>query len=731
MISFNEKSKVFNLKTDNTSYIFSILCDRYLVHHHYGKRIDDDQNIESLIRQFEPAAFASEEMGIDMRLHTDVLEQEYSFYGSCDLRTPAFHAKYADGTFVTKAFYRSHKIYNGKKALKGLPATYVECDDEAQTLEIELYDELKDMSIFLVYSVFEKYDAITRSVRVENHSNENIDLHSVLSFSIDFPQNDYDFVHLYGAWARERTIERRPLIHGNINIDSKRGASGHYHNPFFAICDRNSDEYVGNVYGFSLVYSGNFIAGVECDTTNLARVYMGLNPFNFKWTLKSGEDFVTPEVVMVYSDSGINKMSQCFHNLFRERLCRGIYRDAVRPVIANNWEGTMFDFNEEKILNIASKAKEIGVDLFVLDDGWFGKRDADNSSLGDWYADKRKLPNGVEGLSKKIKDMGMQFGLWYEPEMISPDSDLYRAHPDWCLHTKGRKPSLGRNQLVLDFTRKDVREYIVNVVSDMLTKAEINYVKWDMNRNMTEAGSVLLPYDCQEEIYHRYILGLYEVMETLIQRHPTVLWEGCSGGGGRFDAGMLYYFPQSWCSDNTDPIDRIFIQYGTSLCYPSISMGAHVTSTPKENNRITSLKTRGAVAMTGQFGYETDLTQYSDIELSEMAKQIVFYKKYREVIQFGELYRLKSPYSMNDCALEYVSKDGNTVMIFYFTIHHSYRQASSRLCIKGLDNKAKYQLVESDTIYSGELLMNAGMLVQNKQDFDADIYIFEKQVDKD
>ncbi len=727
MIIFNEKSKVFNLKTQNTSYIFSILYDRYLVHHHYGKRIDDDTNIESLIRDFEPAAFGSEETGIEARLQTDVLEQEYSFYGSCDLRTPAFHAKYADGSFVTKAYYKSHKIYKGKSHLNGLPSTYVESEDEADTLEIELYDEVKNMSIFLVYSVFEKYDAITRSVRVVNHSDENIDLHRVLSFSVDFPQNDYDFVHLYGAWARERSIERTPLIHGNVNIDSKRGASSHYHNPFFAICEHNSDEYKGDVYGFTFVYSGNFIAGVECDTTNLARVYMGLNPFNFKWQLKPNEDFVTPEAVMVFSDSGMNKMSQCFHALFRERLCRGKYRDALRPVLANNWEGTMFDFDEDKILAIASKAKEIGVDLFVLDDGWFGKRDADNSSLGDWYADKRKLPDGIEGLSKKIKALGMQFGLWYEPEMISPNSDLYREHPDWCLHTKGREPSLGRNQLILDFTRKDVRDYIIDIISDMLTKADIDYVKWDMNRNMTEAGSAVLAPDCQEEVYHRYILGLYEVMETLIQRHPNVLWEGCSGGGGRFDAGMLYYFPQSWCSDNTDPMDRIFIQYGTSLCYPSISMGSHVTSTPKENERLTSLKTRGAVAMTGQFGYETDLTKYPDEELKEMSKQIVFYKKYREVIQFGDMYRLKSPYSMNDCAIEYISKDGNTVMVFYFTIHHLYRQASGRLHLKGLSEKSSYALVGSDKLYSGELLMNAGFKIQNKKDNDAEIYIFEKQ----
>lgn len=729
-IIFDEKSKIFNLKTKTSSYIFKILCDKVLMHIHYGKRIENTENMDYLYRDFTHASFASFDKDLTFNNHrfsTDSLEQEYSFFGSCDLRTPAFHAQYKDGSTVTKAYYKSHKIYNGKPKLCDLPATYAEDDSEVQTLEITLFDALTNMSIILYYSVFEEFDAITRSVKVINGGKDDINLKSVLSFSVDFPNDDFDFTHLYGSWARERYIEKRPVAHANLSIDSKRGSSSHYHNPFFALSSKNADEFAGDVYGFSLVYSGNFIGGVECDTTNIARVYMGINPFNFNWLLKEGESFQTPEAVMVYSDCGFSKMSNIYHTLYRKRLCRGEYRDKVRPVLANNWEATVFDFDEDKLLRIAENAKKIGVDLFVLDDGWFGKRNNDNCSLGDWVTNTKKIPSGMGGLAKKINDLGMEFGLWFEPEMVSPDSDLYRAHPDWCIHVKNRDRSEARNQLVLDLSRKDVCDYIVNTLSDVLSNANITYVKWDMNRNITEPGSELLSPERQMEIYHRYILGLYNILERLTTKFPHVLWEGCSGGGGRFDPALLYYFPQSWASDNTDACDRIFIQYGTSLVMPCSSMGSHVTSAPKSNGRITPLKTRGNVAMTGQFGYELDLSKCSEEEIEEMKEQIVFYKKYRHVIQNGDMYRLRSPYTMKNCALEFISEDKNTVMVFYFTLHRFANDFSTRLTLHGLDKTAVYKEVNSNLLYGGDMLLNAGIKVHDQKDFDSFVFIFEKQ----
>ncbi|MBC2478280.1 alpha-galactosidase, partial [Clostridium beijerinckii] len=473
-----------------------------------------------------------------------------------------------------------------------------------------------------------------------NCGKEDLKLQRALSMSIDFNNSNYDFLHLHGAWARERHMERTPLLIGTQSIESRRGSSSHNQNPFIALLSKDATEEHGDVYGFSLVYSGSFLAQAEVDQFETTRISMGINPFDFSWLLKPKESFQTPEVVMVYSSQGLGEMSRTYHRLYRKRLCRGVYRDKTRPILVNNWEATYFDFNAEKIESIGKAAKELGIELFVLDDGWFGKRNGDESSLGDWVVDKNKLPNGLEDLANRINNLDLQFGLWFEPEMVSPDSDLYRAHPDWCLHVPGRYRTQGRNQLVLDLSREDVCDYIIDSLSKILNSVNISYIKWDMNRNMTEIASALLPPERQRETAHRYMLGLYKIYEKLTTAFPNILFEGCSGGGGRFDAGILYYMPQIWTSDDTDAVERLKIQYGTSIVYPISTMGAHVSAVPNHQvHRNTSLKMRGDVAMLGNFGYELDLTNFNDEEIETVKKQVETYKELRELIQFGDMYR--------------------------------------------------------------------------------------------
>ncbi len=735
-ILVDEQTKTFHLQTKSTSYIFAIYCGRYPVHLHYGKKVKDIGAIDTIIDFTGRASFAPESaayLGMDGSTAEDTgsieaLPMEYAFYGHPDLRTPSFHAQYANGSTITAPEYIGYRIYAGKKPLKGLPATYVESDSEADTLEMDFKDPLTGLVLTLQYSVFTNYDAITRSVYIQNTGKDIINIKSVMSANVDFYGKNYTLTHLDGSWARERHIHSQPVTNGFQGIDSKRGASSHVHNPFIALSEVSAGENYGDVYGFNFVYSGNFIAEAYVDQSDITRVMMGLNPFDFNWKLESGEDFQAPEVVMVYSSEGFGQMSRIFHRLYRKRLCRGKFRDAERPVLINNWEATYFNFNEEKIVNIAKTAKSVGVDLMVLDDGWFGKRDTDNCSLGDWVADKKKLPNGIPGLAKKIQSLGMQFGLWFEPEMVSPDSDLFRAHPDWCLHVDGRRMSLGRKQLILDFSRADVCDYIINALSDVLSGAPINYVKWDMNRNMSEIGSVLLPADRQRETAHRYMLGLYRVMETLTSRFPDVLFEGCSGGGGRFDAGMLYYMPQIWTSDDSDAIERLFIQYGTSMVYPSGTMGAHVSAVPNHQvHRVTPIGTRGNVAMAGQFGYELDLGLLSKAERTEVAEQIKTYKSIRNVIHNGDLYRLRSPFECNHMALEFVSEDKNTAIFCYYSILGKPNSVVDRIRLEGLDPDGVYVLQENGAEFGGDRLMNLGLNMKDKEDFASKVYVFHKK----
>lgn len=709
-IEYYENKKLFHLSTPNSSYIFTLINGKIPMHLYYGKKLSGIDGIEDTYPIGDVPGFSPCDFTLDgCQRSSDYIPQEYPTYGSADLRKPAFHALYDDGSRITKMEYISHEIKKGKPSIPGLPATYTESDSEADTLELKMQDTKTGITFILRYTVFNGCDAISRNVTIINGGNENVNLQSVMSFNIDFYRSDFDFMHLHGAWACERQIEKVPVSHLGIKIESRRGSSSHNHSPFFALLDKNADENNGEVYGFSFVYSGNFEAGAEVDHNDMTRVYMGINSFDFNWLLKPGEIFDSPEAIMVYSDAGIGKMSRTYHKLYRTRLCRGKFRDSERPVLINNWEATYFDFNEEKILNIAKKAKDAGIELMVLDDGWFGKRNSDNCSLGDWYPNTDKLPCGIKGLAEKINALGMKFGLWFEPEMVSADSDLYRAHPDWCLHVEGRQRSEGRQQLILDLSRNDVCDYIIEFLSEALSNAPISYIKWDMNRNMSEIGSAKLPSERQQETAHRYMLGLYRVLETITQKFPDVLFEGCSGGGGRFDAGMLYYFVQYWTSDDTDAYERMKLQDGTSIVMPASTMGAHVSAVPNhQTGRITSLETRANTAYFGQFGYELDITKMTDDEISAVSEQIKTYKSIRNIIQKGEMYRISSLFGGNKAVWEYISEDENTIVVYIGTTMAHPNKTAERIRLRALDSCAVYKCRDDGAIYSGSVLMNCG-----------------------
>ncbi len=714
-IIYNSENKVFNLQAGNTSYIMQVLKEGYLAHLYWGRRIRN-VNYEDLLVLRERCSFSANPSSENKALSLDTLPQEYPAYGDTDFRIPAYSVQLENGSTITDLRYETHRIVKGKPQLKRLPATYVESDEEAETLEIVMFDELIGLRVVLSYTAYENHNVITRNVRFKNDGKSKLKLLSALSMSIDFNNEDYDFMHLYGSWTRERHIERRPLLKGNQSIESRRGSSSHNHNPFIALLSKDASEEQGDVYGFSLVYSGNFLAQAEVDQYSTTRVSIGINPFDFTWVLEPSESFQTPEAVMVYSNEGIGGMSRTYHKLYRTRLCRGQFRDKVRPVLVNNWEATYFNFNAEKIENIAKAGKELGIELFVLDDGWFGRRNNDNSSLGDWVADARKLPGGLEDLARRVNNIGLKFGLWFEPEMVSPDSDLYRAHPDWCLHVPNRRRSEGRNQLVLDLTREDVCNYIIEAVSNILRTVPVSYVKWDMNRNMTEIGSACLTAERQRETAHRYILGLYKILDKITKDFPYVLFESCSGGGGRFDPGMLYYMPQTWASDDTDAVERLKIQYGTSIVYPLSTMGAHVSAVPNHQvHRNTSLKMRGDVAMSGNFGYELDLTKFTDEEREAVRLQIDQYKELRELIQFGSLYRLMSPFEGNETAWITVSEDKREALAAYFRVLAVPNGPISRLKLRGLDSDKVYTVTGSNKTYSGEQLMYAGISIPELQ----------------
>jgi len=653
---------------------------------------------------------------------------EYPSYGNSDFRHPAFQIEQEDGSRITQIVFNNYRIYKGKPKLEGLPATYVETEDEAETLELELIDELINLKVILFYTAYNDYNVITRSVKFINEGNQKLKILRALSTCVDFDHCNFDLLHLWGSWARERYVERVPLMHGIKTIESSRGESSHQHNPFIALLSKDATEKNGEVYGFSLVYSGNFAANVEVDQFNTTRVTMGINPFEFTWILDKGETFQTPEVVMVYSSQGIGEMSRTYHRLYRKRLVRGVYRDKRRPILVNTWEAVYFNINEEKLLSLAKEAKELGIELFVLDDGWFGRRDDDTSSLGDWYVDRRKLPSGLEGLGNKLKEMGLKFGLWFEPEMVSPDSELYRKHPDWCIQIKGRTLSQCRNQYVLDITRKEVRDEILRMMKEIIKSAPIEYIKWDMNRPLTEVGSLALPPERQKEVFHRYVLALYEMIEELTTEFPYILFEGCSGGGGRFDPGILYYMPQIWTSDNTDAIERLKIQWGTSIVYPASTMGAHVSAVPNHQvGRITPLKTRGYEAMSGVFGYEMDLTKLTPEERELVKEQIEMYKRVWHIVFEGDLYRLINPFEENSASWMFVTPDKREAFVIYVNILAEPNPPFKKLKLEGLDPNKKYIIEGTDKEYYGDELMNIGINIPPMRDFDSFAFILKEK----
>ncbi len=727
MISYNPENQLFHLQTKNTSYVFGITHEAFFLHLYWGKLINspinDMEDFLSLTQHTTRVMSATDLK--ELRFSNDVLPQEFPTFGNTDLRHPAVHAVYPNGSRITELRYVSHEIFDGKKPIPQMPATYAEGGDDVQSLEITFKDALTGMEVILSYSVFVDLDVITRSARVINGGADKIRLQRLLSASVDFRRKDFDFIHLPGAWTRERHPQRSPLFNGLQCVESARGASSCQHNPFFALADHNATETQGEVYGFNLVYSGNFTAGVELDAYDTARAFIGINPFDFEHILEAGDTFYAPEAVLVYSDKGLGGMSRIFHKLYRTRLCRGKFRDIERYVLINNWEATYMDFNADKIVAIAEKAAAVGVELMVLDDGWFGNRYDDHRALGDWVVNTEKLQGTLASLAERVNALGMKFGLWFEPEMVSVDSDCYRAHPDWCIHVPDRTRTEGRQQLMLDLSRKDVCDFVIDSVGSILESANIEYVKWDYNRNMTNIGSALLDSEHQGELYHRYILGLYRILETLTSRFPNVLFESCSSGGARFDPGMHYYMPQAWCSDDTDAAERAIIQYGTSYCYPYCTMGAHVSACPNHQvGRTTPIAARGLVAMPGQFGYELDLNKLTDDEIEQVKEQIKTYKKHGEVFHKGDLYRLFTPDKSRLVTNEFVSEDGNTVLVSNFLLKATPNDSIFYVKLQGLDPNALYRF--NAKVYGGDVLMQNGIPYAPNGDYATALWVLEK-----
>lgn len=702
-ITFDEKRKIFKLDTLDSTYAIGIR-EGYLIHLYYGKKIPDDNLLNLPFRGYFATISPKNVHVDDYKFSLDVQPMEYSCNGSGDYRLAALSIKDSMGRTTTDIRYLDHKIYDGKPKLKGLPATYCNDDSEAQTLELITIDKFTGAKVTLYYTAFANYSVVTESVKVENTGKETFEIEKIASCCVNFPSMDYNMINLSGVWSRERRVITRHLAHGIQSVASKRGSSSHNHNPFVALVDDKGGEDFGDAFGFNLVYSGNFSADIETDYLDCTRLVMGINPIDFTWVVEPGDEFQSPEVVMVYSDSGMGKMSRTFHDLYNNNLIRGEWKNKKRPLLINSWEGSGFDFDQETLVRYAKEAKKLGIELLVMDDGWFGHRDSDNSSLGDWFVNESKLKGGLTKLIERVNAEGVQFGIWYEPEMISEDSELYKAHPDWCVHVEGREQSPARQQYVIDMTRQDVRDCIFNQMYDVLSKNNIAYLKWDYNRAITEPASVMLDARHSKEFFHRFILGTYELMDRITSAFPHILFESCAGGGGRFDAGMLYYMPQAWASDNTDPIERLTIQFGTTMCYPASSMGAHVSACDR-----TGIETKAAVAMAGTFGYELDPKEMSEEDKEKVKEQVKNYHRYYNVIHFGDLYRIIAPTDDEfKCAWEYVAKDKSEALL---TVVIKNRAPHDFLLIKmkGLDPEKMYRDETDGEIYSGALLMNAGI----------------------
>ena len=709
-IFYNEKDKAFKLRANNTDYMMKVCEEGYLAHVYYGNKVPDE-DLTYLLR-LDESPFTPATNDRDRASFMDTLPFEYPCFGVGDYRESAFKIMDADGMSTCDLRYVSHKMYEGKPKLEGLPATFATEESGCSTLEITMYDKYADIEVVLIYTAFDKLDVITRSAVITNKSEKPFKITRALSACVDFDTDKMDMITLNGSWARERAVERCRLHHGKQLVDSCRGESSHQNNPFVALCDNNADEDKGEVFGFNFVYSGNFYAQAEVTQHKKTRFLMGINPLDFEWLLEKGESFTCPEVVMVHSDEGIGKMSRTFHDLYRNNLIRGEYKDKRRPILINNWEATYFNFDTDKLIDIAKEASKLGIEMLVMDDGWFGHRDSDNSSLGDWFVYEKKLKGGLKYLVDEVNKLGMKFGIWFEPEMISPDSELYKAHPDWAIQIKGRPLTLCREQYVLDYSRKEVRDYVYGMMKKILDSANIEYIKWDMNRQLTEVGSATLPAERQRELWHRYVLGVYDLMDRLTTDYPHILLENCSGGGARFDPGMLYYSPQIWCSDDTDAIERLKIQHGTSMCYPCSAMGAHVSDCPNHTvGRNTPFKTRGHVAMVGTFGYELDVTRIPQEDRDAIPAQIEEFNKFNKLVRTGDHYRIGNMFEDNTWdAWEFVAKDKSEALFEFVQVLARPNERSRRIKLKGLEPEAYYyEESEPDKKISGAALMNAGI----------------------
>lgn len=709
-IIVDEKTGLFQLITDNTEY--QMKADKYgvLKHLWYGEKTGCDMEY---LQSYPDVGFSGNiyDAGNDRTYSLDTLPLEYACDGVGDYRVTGAAAVHQDGSCALDLRYKSYRISKGKYSIKGLPAVYADVS-ESETLEIVLKDKYSDIEVTLRYGVLPKLDIITRCASVANNTNEPVILTKAASLCLDIPHGEWEWVHFHGRHAMERLTERMPLCHGIQESSSTRGTSSHHQNPTVLLCSPDCTETSGSCIGAILAYSGSFKTQIELDQQEQVRLVMGINPELFRWELKPSEVFDTPEVIMSYSSNGMEKLSHNFHKVIREHVCRGKYKLAERPVLINNWEATYFDFNEEKILKIAEQAASLGVDMLVLDDGWFGKRDDDCSGLGDWFVNEKKLCGGLGSLAEKIKKMGMKFGLWFEPEMVSEDSELYRIHPEWAMRIPSRKPIRSRYQLVLDMTNPEVREYLFNSISKILRSADISYVKWDMNRSICDLYTPCLSADDQGEISHRYVLGLYELLERLTSEFSDVLFEGCSGGGGRFDAGMLYYCPQIWCSDDTDAYERTKIQYGTSFFYPVSAVGSHVSAVPNhQTGRTTPIGTRAVTAMAGSFGYELDLNTLSDSEKQEVGEQITRFKKYSRLIHNGLYYRLSDPMNDKFAVWEFVSEDKKEVLVNGVIFRTEPNRTQYLIKLRGLLPDADYRLDNGGGVYKGSALMNGGILL--------------------
>ena len=711
-IIMNQAEQVFTLQTKRTTYQMKAGDYGILLHLYYGARVEDCTMDYLLHRKDVGFSGNPYEAGEDRTFSLDTLPQEFPSYGVGDYRNNCVGVCQADGTRAADFRYVSWEIREGAHKIPGLPCLFDE-DETAETLVIFLEDAASSLKLELYYVVFADRDVIARSARITNGGKEAVRLEKMMSACLELPNGSWEAIHFHGRHAMERRLERLPLMHGTMAVGSRRGTSSHQHNPGVILCSPDATEEHGGCYGLSLIYSGSFSMEIEMDQMDSVRAVCGINPEFFEYRLEPGEAFDTPQLMMTYSGSGLGRMSANFHSIIRHNLCRGKYKFARRPVLINNWEATYFDFNEEKILSIARQASELGIEMLVLDDGWFGSRDSDNAGLGDWFVNTDKLKGGLTDLVTGINGLGMKFGIWIEPEMVNEDSRLYREHPDWALTIPGRKPCRSRNQLVLDMSRSEVRDYVFDSIAAVLKSANVEYVKWDMNRSICDVYSAVLPKERQGEVYHRYVLGIYDLMERFTSSFPNILFEGCSGGGGRFDPAILYYSPQIWCSDDTDGIERLEIQYGTSFFYPISAVGSHVSAIPNhQTGRRTPLATRGVVAMAGSFGYEMDLNLLTEDEKEAVKAQVEDYKKYYDLIHNGDYYRLTSPQGDSGfTAWQFVSGDKTRTLLNLVITHVRANAPDLWFKLRGLDPEKRYRLEEDGRIYSGSALMNAGISI--------------------